>query len=115
ALIPRVPFGQQPAHRAARMNRARYVLISDIGEFYPSIYTHSLEWALHGKAASKARLAAKRRAPFGRSLDQAVAIGQGGQTKGIPIGPDTSLLLAEIILTAVDLELQQTHPDVHRW
>jgi hypothetical protein len=38
-------------------------------------------------------------------LDHVVRNGQHQQTKGIPIGPDTSLVLAEILLTAVDLQL----------
>ena len=31
----------------------RYVLKVDIQNFYPSIYTHSIPWALHGKAVAK--------------------------------------------------------------
>ena len=33
---------------------------------------------------------------------------QDGQSVGIPIGPDTSHVLAEVVLSAVDLRFQQT-------
>ncbi|HSH58693.1 MAG TPA: RNA-directed DNA polymerase [Acidimicrobiales bacterium] len=94
------------------MHRSRYRFVSDVSECYASIYTHSLEWALHGKAASKARLAARTVSPLGAQLDAAVRAGQDGQTKGIPISPDTSLVLAETVLCAIDVELQAAHPGI---
>ncbi len=42
---------------------------------------------------------------MGNRLDAAVQAAQYGQTNGIPIGPDTSLVLSEVILGAVDEEL----------
>lgn len=114
AVVRRVT--RRGPERTKRMNRSRFVLTSDVSECYPSIYTHSIEWALHGKETSKARLAVRPRpAPsIGAQLDSAVRAGQEGQTKGIPIGPDTSLILAEIVLCRVDLELQASHPDIDR-
>lgn len=110
ALGFRIPFRGRPAERVARMGRARYTLRSDISEFYGSIYTHSLEWAIHTKQLAKANLKAHGAALLGGLLDKQVRLGQDGQTKGIPIGPDTSFLMAEIILCAVDVELQNKHP-----
>jgi hypothetical protein len=40
--------------RALRSVGARYVLRADFARFYPSIYTHSIGWAIHGKARSRA-------------------------------------------------------------
>ena len=34
---------------------ARYLLQTDIDNFYPSIYTHVIPWALHTKSAAKQR------------------------------------------------------------
>jgi hypothetical protein len=31
-----------------------FVLISDVSQFYPTLYTHAIPWALHGKAYAKA-------------------------------------------------------------
>lgn len=81
----------------------KWILTTDISKFYPSIYTHSIPWALHGKLFSKTN---KSLNLLGNSLDKWVRNGQDRQTVGIPIGPDTSLVISEIILSAVDIELQ---------
>jgi hypothetical protein len=85
--------------RAELRSRGRFILLADIVRFYPSLYTHSIPWALHGKAVAKAD-----RSPslLGNQLDELVRNCQDGQTNGIPIGPDTSLLIAEILLSQVD-------------
>jgi hypothetical protein len=72
---------------------------TDIARFFPSIYTHSLAWAIHGKATAKSN---RSRSLWGNALDSAVQACQAGQTIGIPIGPDTSLVLSEIIGAAID-------------
>jgi hypothetical protein len=64
-------------------------LAADISEFYHSIYTHSISWALHTKLFAKSNQKAK---VVGNLLDKATQNGQHGQTVGIPIGPDTSLV-----------------------
>jgi hypothetical protein len=91
--------------RRARL-RARFtkVLRTDITRFYPSIYTHSIAWALHGKSAVKANIHKKAllQAMLGDQLDRAVRQGQDDQTVGIPIGPETSRILAEIIAVGID-------------
>jgi hypothetical protein len=38
--------------RNERMAASRYVVSTDISRFFPSIYTHALPWAFHGKAQS---------------------------------------------------------------
>jgi hypothetical protein len=57
---------------------------------------------LVGKAAAKR--ATRRHTPvLGKDLDDASVDLNFGQTKGLPIGPDTSYALAELILCAVDI------------
>lgn len=84
----------------------RYVLRTDISRFFPTIYTHSIPWALHGKAASK-----KNTKPtpkfFGNLLDLATRQSQDGQTFGLSIGPDTSHIIAECIATSIDVDLER--------
>jgi hypothetical protein len=84
----------------------RYVLRTDVSRFFPTIYTHSIPWALHGKALSKRNRSITPKY-FGNLLDQAVRQCQDEQTFGLPIGPDTSHIIAECIATAVDIELQK--------
>lgn len=85
--------------RAELRSRGRYLLIADLVRFYPSIYTHSIAWALHGKAFAKAN---RNPSLLGNEIDMLVRNCQDGQTNGIPTGPDTSLLIAEILLSKVD-------------
>lgn len=110
ALAFRRPFAAWAVERSLRAGTARFCLKTDVSQCYGSLYTHSLEWALHGRAAAKANLKAKGPALTGGLLDRAVQAGQSGQTKGVPIGPDTSLLLAELVLTAIDTEMQSAIP-----
>lgn len=93
--------------RRARI-RANFprALRSDISRFYPSIYTHSVPWALHGKDWAKRNL---NQAPLNNSLggrlDRALRQSQDNQTMGISVGPDSSRVIAEIIASAVDQDL----------
>lgn len=92
----------------------RFVLATDISRFYHSIYTHSIPWALHTKPVAKANHAFTL---FGNKLDFLVRQGQDGQTVGIPIGPDTSLVLAELIMHQCDNALITKLPHIkgHRF
>ncbi|MEO1299806.1 MAG: RNA-directed DNA polymerase [Cyanobacteria bacterium J06636_16] len=114
SISPLLDFPDLPRERAKNRAIGRYVLQADISQFYQSIYTHSIPWAIHGKEIAK-----KRRhdsSLLGNQLDKLVRNSQDGQTMGIPIGPDTSLVIAELILCALDLELKTqisnscTHP-----
>lgn len=94
--------------RVELRTRSRYILRADINRFYPSIYTHTLPWAIEGKSIVKAAKAVRKLGSiWSNQLDTLVRNQNDQQTMGIPIGPDTSLLLAEIILAAVDVELEQ--------
>lgn len=98
------PTHQLPDKKLIHSRGARYVLISDISHFFPTIYTHSIPWALHGKSIAK-----RNRSPslFGNKLDAAVSECQRNQTAGIPIGPDTSHIISEIVGTSVDIFLRE--------
>ena len=78
---------------------ANYLLKIDISRYYSSIYTHSIPWALHTKDVAKVN---RGNDYIGNILDQLSRNLQDGQTKGIPIGQDTSLIISEIIGTAMD-------------
>lgn len=109
AVIPRYRYGELPRLRALRRRGARYYLRTDISQFYPSLYTHTIPWALHTKATCKAALAQRGQRPqlFGTAIDRSLQSMNDGQTLGIPIGPDSSLVAAEILLAAADAELLQ--------
>jgi hypothetical protein len=82
-----------------------------VQNFYPSIYTHSIDWAIRGKAAAKA--SSKNTPPtLGEQLDAAFRGAQEGQTVGIAIGPDTSLVMAECIMVRVEEAVRNTSPSL---
>lgn len=93
--------------RISRLSQFRFIAKTDISRFYHSIYTHSLPWAFHGKPSSKGdRKEGSKKIYFNRA-DHILRCGQDGQTVGIPVGPDTSRVLAEVIATAIDIEFKK--------
>ena len=86
------------------MAGAQYVVHTDVASCFPSIYTHSIPWALHGKAAAKKLTSITALA--GNLLDKCTQNTRDKQTNGLLIGPHSSNIIAEIILTKVDAELQ---------
>ncbi len=78
----------------------KYVVKADISTCFPSVYTHSLPWALVGKNIAKTNLKNKRM--WYNAIDTACSNMKNGETHGLLIGPHASNLLAEIILTKVD-------------
>lgn len=100
-----------------------YELKLDISTFYPSIYTHSITWSVIGKEKAKSLwrqhgdkcIAAPSNAEeqlynIAHQLDHCVQRCQDKQTHGIPIGPDTSFIISEIVATYIDKELGHCFP-----
>jgi hypothetical protein len=85
-----------------RLAGARYVVRADVAKYYSSIYTHVIPWALNGKEAAKKDRGPFSKVVFANELDWAIRIGQGNQTKGIPVGPDFSRAVGELIGSALD-------------
>lgn len=112
ALGPRWPGDFVPQRRMKTRVGAKYLLYTDVLNFYPSVYTHAIPWALHGKEKAKKDRSA---ALLGNRLDKALRDLQDGQTIGLPIGPDASFLLAEILLSSVDRDLGDSALSAHRW
>lgn len=86
-----------------------YILIADISRFYGTLYTHAIPWALHSKVWCKTHLNNKPvyDASLGAKLDFAVRRGNDNQTLSIPVGPDTSRVLSEIVASSVDASLRK--------
>ena len=85
---------------------ARYLVRADIANFFPSIYSHSIPWALHGhdKAKSERSILCE-----GNLLDKVTRNTRDGQTNGLLIGPHTSNVMAELVLARIDRELVKCH------
>ena len=82
---------------------SKYIIKADISTCFPSIYSHSLPWALVGKEIAKNT----RTQPglWYNQIDAACSTLKNGETHGLLIGPYASNLLAEVILTKVDKKL----------
>lgn len=81
----------------------KYYVHADVSECFPSIYTHSLCWALVGKKEAKKNRWDNKK--WYNVIDKACRAMQDGQTMGIPIGPDSSSILSEVILSQIDRKL----------
>lgn len=82
------------------------ILSLDINRFYGSIYTHSIPWAALGKEPAKAMFANNTLSShWSASLDRFTRNCNQRQTIGLPIGPDTSRIISEMILSRLDKDL----------
>ena len=99
-------FSEFTAERRRLLSTSRYIVKTDISRFFPSIYTHSIPWAVHGKTDSKRDRRRDSAVIFANKLDYLVRQAQDQQTIGIPVGPDTSRIISELVAGAIDEEFQ---------
>ncbi|PIE78979.1 MAG: hypothetical protein CSA15_05065 [Candidatus Delongbacteria bacterium] len=85
---------------------SKYLVNADISNYFPSIYSHSIPWALKGKQFCKLT---SNRTPslWFNQIDFYTRNLKYGETNGVLIGPHVSNLISEIILTKVDNALIQ--------
>jgi hypothetical protein len=100
----------------------RYELRLDIAQFYPTIYTHAIPWAILGKEPAKKYFVQKNNRStnwsaimladpnaalydFSDKLDMLVRNCQERQSIGLPVGPDAFFILAEVIGNRIDNEI----------
>ncbi|MDI7774964.1 antiviral reverse transcriptase Drt3b [Asticcacaulis sp. EMRT-3] len=76
--------------------------LMDVSKCFSSIYTHTLPWAIKGCDFTKLNLHA---ASFGDDFDNLMQKMNYNETNGICIGPELSRIFAEIILQAVDVDI----------
>ena len=88
----------------------------DINRFYGSIYTHAIPWAVLTKDTAKSRHNAKPKPPphWSETLDRLTRNCNDRQTIGIAIGPDTSRIISEIVLSRIDADLAQSPSAIPR-
>ena len=124
-VIYRLSYGTDYKKEEDELNYSlgcRYVVKTDISNFYPSIYSHAIPWAIMGKEWSKDNRGTnftenkKKKRKTYRSepnldlwpndLDRLVRACKDDETNGILIGPHTSSVLSEILLTVIDSSLK---------
>lgn len=103
-----------PLHRAKKSfieATSDWLVKTDITRFYPSIYTHSLTWAAYGKEKVKSKLKTYEGSLADR-IDILVRACNRNQTIGIPVGPETSRIIAEVISSRIDDDLKCSFSDI---
>ncbi len=75
----------------------------DISKCFPSIYTHSIGWAVKNKRLAKAK--PRAHGNFDGEFDNLMQLTNYRETNGIIVGPEVSRIFAEIILQKIDLNL----------
>lgn len=83
----------------AEAHRFKVLIRTDITNFYNSVYTHSIAWALHGREEA---FADKNYRLLGNKIDKLIQYANDGRTNGIPVGSAVSDLIAEILLAKID-------------
>lgn len=86
----------------------RFHAKADISNFYGSIYTHAIPWAVHGVVQAKAIQGNKT--DWANRLDSRVRNSRRKETTGISIGPGTSAIIGEIILASIDSRIKKRDP-----
>lgn len=81
-----------------------YCLQTDVTDCYPSIYTHSISWALHGINVAKSNRSLNL---LGNKIDKSIQSMQNMQTNGIPQGSVLMDFIAEMILGYSDKLLSE--------
>lgn len=88
-------------------NSYKYFMKLDIQNCFPSIYTHSLTWAILGnKELGKSMTGTQYNGLFSNATDIISQKCNNNETHGIVVGPEFSRIIAELLLTRVDIELQ---------
>ncbi len=88
-----------------RLGYSPFILKTDIAQFFPSIYTHSISWSAHGiEEAKKDTDPASRTLHFNR-LDFLVRNCQLAETRGVLVGPDAFRIVSEFIAAGIDRQL----------
>lgn len=109
SIEPKYKMSEKINRRIHNLALKKYILQADIVRYYPSIYTHSIPWALHTKTVAKANQ--RDDEYFGNVIDNLVRNLQDGQTIGIPIGPVVSLIIQEIVGVTIDDEFKRGYGD----
>ncbi|WP_414835025.1 RNA-directed DNA polymerase [Bacillus altitudinis] len=83
----------------------RKLFKTDVQNFYPSLYTHSIPWILVGKTEAKKQKRNKNL--YYNELDTLIQRCQIGETHGLPTGSFATRLIAEIYMCKLDEKLSE--------
>ncbi|EKV29959.1 phage-related hypothetical protein [Caenispirillum salinarum AK4] len=111
SALDTINFAAHAVKKSFIQGTSDWIVKTDINRFYPTIYTHSISWAAYGKEKVKQNINLYSGSLADR-LDGIVRACNRNQTVGIPIGPETSRVIAEIISARIDDDFTKICPDV---
>lgn len=79
-------------------------LYTDLANFFPTLYTHSIPWMIIGKWESKKSFSSNR-SSFENRLDKLIQVSQFGETHGLPTGSMISRIIAELYMCYFDKKM----------
>lgn len=82
-------------------NKFQFLGKIDVQNFFPSIYTHAIAWSLYGSKAL-AKNQKQDSLSFPNVLDFVMRSINFGETNGIVVGPEFSRIVAEMLLSPLD-------------
>jgi len=100
-------IGMVDADIASVCYRYTHIVRTDIKNFYPSLYTHSIPWAIHGKNRIRKSHNTHNYNLVGNRLDRLFQSANDGCTNGVSIGPVVSDVIAEVVASAVDRQFSK--------
>lgn len=100
------PLSELSEGMSKKIKYSPFILKTDIAQFFPSVYTHSIPWAAHGIESAKLDQEKNSKAVTFNALDWACQQCQDAQTRGILIGPDAFRIIAEFIMSKIDAQLR---------
>lgn len=113
AILPMVKHSNLVRERASIRAGSSFLLKTDVSQFYPSLYTHAVGWAVDPRLRNRSNWGNSNL--LGQKLDQALMNLDGKVSQGVPIGNDVSFLLAELVLSQVDKSVRSSHAHALRW
>jgi reverse transcriptase-like protein len=113
AIAPTIKHSDLWRERVAIRAGSSFFLKTDVSQFYPSLYTHAVGWAVDPRLRNRANWGNPKF--LGKKIDQALMDLDGKVSQGIPIGNDISFLLAEVVLAQVDKALRSHQARALRW
>ena len=88
-------------------NKYRYFLKLDIQNFFKSIYTHSIVWAIvGGKDIGKTLSRRIYSNTFASKTDKLLQKSNNNETNGILLGPELNRIISDLLLTTIDVDIQ---------
>lgn len=98
-------FLSSPIYKRSK-SRFPYMMKIDVKDFFNSIYTHALEWAIVGNKAQIKKEnfnnAKDKQYNFAKEIDNVCQLINYNETNGLIIGPEFSRIMAEILLSRID-------------